>query len=98
MAVEYNSIITQIVQVSPIMKIIRVKPEGWELPKFEAGQFVALGLMDDIPRCEEATDEFKEPKPGKIIRSGYPNLAGMGSSFINSAPKTSLFFNSSRVL
>jgi len=82
MAVEYNSVITQIVQVSPIMKIIRVKPEGWELPKFEAGQFVALGLQDDVPRCEEATEEFKEPKPGKMIRRAYSIASSSAQDFV----------------
>jgi ferredoxin--NADP+ reductase len=79
---EYNSVITQIVQVSPIMKIIRVKPEGWELPEFTAGQFVALGLSEEVPRCEEATEEFKPPKPGKLIRRAYSIASSSSQDFV----------------
>lgn len=79
---EYNSIITQIVQVSPIMKIIRVKPDGWQLPEFTAGQFVALGLYDEVPRCIEATEEFKEPKPGKLIRRAYSIASSSSQDFV----------------
>lgn len=79
---EYNSIITQIVQVSPIMKIIRVKADGWELPEFKAGQFVALGLYDDIPRCPEATEEFKIPTPDKLIRRAYSIASSSSQDFV----------------
>jgi ferredoxin--NADP+ reductase len=79
---EYNSIITQIVQVSPIMKIIRVKPDKWDLPEFTAGQFVALGLYDDVPRCAEATEEFKAPTPGKLIRRAYSIASSSTQDFV----------------
>ena len=68
---QLNCVITQSVQVSPIMKIIKVKPEGWKFPEFEAGQFVALGLAPDAKRCNEATEEFEQPKPDKLIRRAY---------------------------
>lgn len=68
---QLNCIITQSVQVSPIMKIIKVKPNGWKFPEFEAGQFVALGLSPYAPRCTTATDEFEPPKPEKLIRRAY---------------------------
>ncbi len=68
---QLNCRITQTVQVSPIMKIIKVSPVDWKFPKFEAGQFVALGLTPDAPRCKEATDEHSEPKPDKLIKRAY---------------------------
>ncbi len=68
---ELNCVITQTIQVSPIMKIIKVKPMDWKLPSFEAGQFVALALPPDSPRCSAATDEFEAPKPDKLIRRAY---------------------------
>jgi len=68
---QLNCVITQSVQVSPIMKIIKVKPDGWKLPAFDAGQFVALGLPPDSSRCTAATDEFEPPKPDKLIRRAY---------------------------
>ena len=71
MSIDLNCVITQTVQVSPIMKIIRVKPDGWQFPPFEAGQFVGLGLPPEAPRCKEATKEHKEPQPGKLIKRAY---------------------------
>ncbi len=68
---QLNCVITQSVQVSPIMKIIKVKPDGWKLPDFKAGQFVALGLAPDASRCTAATDEFEPPKADKLIRRAY---------------------------
>jgi len=68
---QLNCVITQSVQVSPIMKIIKVKPIDWKLPDFQAGQFVALGLTPDAPRCAAATDEFEPPKPDKLLRRAY---------------------------
>lgn len=68
---ELNGIVTQVVQVSPSMKIFRIVPDGWELPEFEAGQFVALALPESSSRCEDSTDEFKPVAPGKMIKRAY---------------------------
>jgi ferredoxin--NADP+ reductase len=68
---ELNSFVSQVIQVSPIMKIFRITPDGWELPKFEAGQFVALYLPGSASRCEEATAEYKEQAPEKMIKRAY---------------------------
>jgi len=68
---QLNSIITNIIKVSPSMRIIRVKPDKWELPPFKAGQFVVLGLYGSHPRVEEATEEFKKQDPDKLIRRAY---------------------------
>ncbi len=68
---ELNCIIIQSVQVSPIMKIIKVKPDGWKLPDFESGQFVALALPPQVERCGDATEEHAAPKPDKLIKRAY---------------------------
>ncbi|MFA5417184.1 MAG: ferredoxin--NADP reductase [Bacteroidales bacterium] len=68
---ELNCVITQSIQVSPIMKIIKVKPDGWQFPAFTAGQFVALGLPPDASRCKESTEEFAVPAPDKLIKRAY---------------------------
>ncbi len=68
---ELNCLVSQVVQVSPSMKILRVVPDGWELPDFEAGQFVALYLPGSAERCERATKEFKEVAPDKMIKRAY---------------------------
>ncbi len=68
---ELNSIVTQVIQVSPSMKIFRIVPDGWELPDFEPGQFVALFLPASCERCSEATEEFKKINPNKMIKRAY---------------------------
>lgn len=68
---ELNAIITQVVQVSPTMKVFRIAPDGWELPDFKPGQFCALYLPGSAPRCAEATDEMETPDPDKMIRKAY---------------------------
>ncbi len=66
-----NAIVSQVISVSPNMKIFRIVPDGWELPDFKAGQFVALFLPASSARCVDATDEFKQLKPDKLIRRAY---------------------------
>lgn len=69
---ELNSVITQILQVSPIMKIIRIKPIDWEFADFKGGQFVALALPGTAERCAAATEEPYPPKePEKLIKRAY---------------------------
>ena len=66
-----NSKVVQIVQVSPIMKIFRIQPDGWELPPFKPGQFIALGLPGSASRVANATKEFQEADPDKLIKRAY---------------------------
>lgn len=66
-----NSIITSVIKVSPIMRIIRVKPDDWQLPPFKAGQFVVLGLYGSAERVPDATEEFSQQEPDKLIRRAY---------------------------
>lgn len=68
---ELNCIVSQIVQVSPSMKILRISPDGWDLPDFKAGQFVALLLPPSVPRCPEATEEFNVVEDDKMIKRAY---------------------------
>lgn len=68
---ELNSVITHIMQVSPTMKIVRVKPDSWDLPNFVAGQFISLGLPESASRIPDAEPEEKQYKEGKIIRRMY---------------------------
>ena len=68
---ELNAIVQQVVQVSPIMKVFRIAPLGWELPDFKPGQFVAIALPPSSPKCAEATEEPVEPDPEKLIKRAY---------------------------
>jgi ferredoxin/flavodoxin---NADP+ reductase len=58
-------------QVSPIMKILRIAPVGWELPDFKAGQFVTLHLPASAPRCASAQPEIEQLEPGATIKRAY---------------------------
>lgn len=80
---ELNSVVTQILQISPIMKIIRVKPIGWEFPEFKGGQFVALALPASAERCKEATEEFeKHDDPDKLIKRAYSIASTSTSEYV----------------
>lgn len=68
---ELNSIVTHIMLVSPTMKIVRVKPDSWELPIFTAGQFISLGLPASAARIADSTPEEGVMKPEKMIRRLY---------------------------
>lgn len=68
---ELNAIVQQVVQISPIMKVIRIAPLGWELPDFKPGQFVGIGLPPTHAKCAEATEEMTPPAPDKLIKRAY---------------------------
>ncbi len=79
---ELNCFVTQIIQVSPIMKIIRIKPDGWELPEYKAGQFVALGLHASAERCEDSTEEKNNFAPEKLIKRAYSIASSSTQNFV----------------
>lgn len=66
-----NSVVTQIVQVSPTMKILRIKPIEGKFPEFVAGQYISLGLPASYKRVADSDPEEKEYKAGKVIRRMY---------------------------
>jgi len=68
---ELNGIISQVVQVSPTMKVFRIAPDGWELPDFKSGQFCALFLPGSAPRCVESTPDREAIDPDKMIKKAY---------------------------
>ncbi len=80
--IKYNSVVTQIFQVSPTMRIIRVKPDEWEMPPFKPGQFVVLGLYGDEPRIPDAGPEHKPADPDKMIRRAYSIASSSRDDFI----------------
>jgi ferredoxin--NADP+ reductase len=68
---QLNAVVTQIIQVSPAMKIFRIAPDGWELPDFIPGQFAALALPGSAPRVSDSTLEIEAPEPDKLIKRVY---------------------------
>jgi ferredoxin--NADP+ reductase len=65
-----NAVVALRTEISPWLIILRVVPDGWELPAFAPGQFSVLGLPGSAPRCAMAEpDEISDP--GKLIRRAY---------------------------
>ena len=65
---ELNAIITQRIEIAPGLMVIRVVPDGWELPGFSPGQFAVLGLPPEAGRSTLADPDEAPVKPGKLIR------------------------------
>jgi len=81
--VDFNSVVVQTMQVSPIMRIIRIKPEGWELPDFKPGQFIVLGLPASTVRVDEATPEKTTyDDPDKLIKRAYSIASSSTQEFV----------------
>lgn len=68
---ELNAIVTQRIDFTPGLMILRVAPDGWELPTFKPGQFSVLGLPATAPRCADASPENPVPAPDAFIRRAY---------------------------
>jgi ferredoxin/flavodoxin---NADP+ reductase len=69
---ELNALVTHRAEVAPGLLILRVAPDGWELPEFRPGQFAVLGLPGGSPRYEKSEPDDGPPQdPGKLIRRAY---------------------------
>jgi ferredoxin--NADP+ reductase len=77
-----NSLVTSVMQVSPSMRIIRVKPDEWNFPPFKAGQFVVLGLYGSAERAPESTDEYSPQEPDKLIKRAYSIASSSTDEYI----------------
>ncbi len=66
-----NAVVTNRIEVAPGLIVLRVAPEGWELPPFVPGQFAVLGLPPEAARCHHADPEEETLAPGKLIRRAY---------------------------
>lgn len=66
------ALVIQRSEVAPGLLVLRVAPDGWELPDFEPGQFAVLGLPGTAPRYRLSEPEGSPPKdPTKLIRRAY---------------------------
>jgi ferredoxin--NADP+ reductase len=68
---QLNAIVTQRIEVAPGLVILRVSPDGWELPDFAAGQFAVLGLPESAPRVALCDPEEPTATPDRLIRRAY---------------------------
>ena len=71
MSVVLNALLAQRIEVSPGLVIMRVVPDGWELPDFTPGQFAVLALPGSAERCPVSTPEDKPADPDKLIKRAY---------------------------
>jgi ferredoxin--NADP+ reductase len=69
--VELNAVVTQKIEMAPGLMVVRVVPDGWELPDFKPGQFAVLGLPPEADRTDIADTETVPGRPGKLIRRAY---------------------------
>ena len=68
---ELNAIITQRHDLGEGVWVIYVVPEGWQLPRFEAGQYATLGLPGTAPRWNGSDSEEPLDHPEKLIKRAY---------------------------
>jgi ferredoxin/flavodoxin---NADP+ reductase len=66
-----NAVVTQRIEITPWLIILRVTPTGWPLPEFQPGQFAVLGLPGSAPRHPLSDPEEELPAPDKLIRRAY---------------------------
>ena len=66
-----NAIVSHRIEVASGLIILRVTPDGWQLPAWESGQFAVLGLPQSAPRTPLADPEEVSPDADKIIRRAY---------------------------
>ena len=78
MSNELNAIVTHRVEVASGLIILRVAPDGWDLPEWTAGQFAVLGMPAGAPRVEVADKEETPPKADRLIRRAYSIASGTG--------------------
>lgn len=66
-----NAVVTQKVDVSPEVMILRIVPVGVELKEFIPGQFTVLGLPGSFTRINFSDPETAAPDPQKLICRTY---------------------------
>jgi len=68
---DLNAIVTQRTEIAPGLMIMRVAPQGWELPAFKPGQFAVLGLPASAPRSASSDPEEEAPAKDLFVRRAY---------------------------
>lgn len=68
---ELNAKIAQKVEVAPGLSIVRILPDGWELPIFKPGQYTVIGLPGSAPRFVYSDPEPNPVDPDRLIKRAY---------------------------
>ena len=66
-----NAVVHRVITVAPGLIILQVKPDDWETPDFEPGQYGVLGLPGSARRHELSDVEETAPDPDKLIKRAY---------------------------
>ena len=66
-----NAVVALRTEISPWLIILRVVPDGWDMPSFKPGQFGVVGLPGSAPRCAISEPEDPPYAPEKMIRRAY---------------------------
>ena len=69
--VKLNAVVREREDLTDNLMILRVAPDGWALPAFDAGQFAVLGLPAEAPRHAGCEDEKELAKPNSMVRRAY---------------------------
>lgn len=78
-----NAVVTQRIEVASGLIILRVAPEGWSLPAFQAGQYTVLSLPGSAPRCAGSDPEQQPPPPDRPIKRAYSIASSsLGSEYL----------------
>jgi ferredoxin/flavodoxin---NADP+ reductase len=80
MATELNAIVTHRIEVASGLIILRVAPDGWDLPKWSSGQFGVLGLPASAERTLLSDPETDSPRSDKLIRRAYSIASSPGET------------------
>ena len=73
---ELNAIVSETILVNSETLIVRVVPDGWELPEHHPGQYSVLGLPGSAPRCDLSESEEQQIDPDKMIVRAYSIASG----------------------
>lgn len=71
MSTTTNAIVSQRIEVASGLIVLRVKPDGWDLPQWKSGQFGILGLPVSAQRIRLSDPEEAELAPDKLIKRAY---------------------------
>lgn len=67
----FNATIIENAFLNPDLFIMKIKPDGWEIPDFKPGQYCAIGLPASLPRTADAGPDPASVKPDSWIRRAY---------------------------
>jgi len=76
---ELNAIVMQRIELSRGLMVLRIAPDGWELPEFSAGQFAVLGLPGTARRFIFSDEGNGAENAQRLIKRAY----SIASSSVN---------------